>query len=279
MKLNLKAISFVLTLFCLKASMAEALNFSDNFDSYGSMSNVSSNWGYVHPSITLDTTGGYNGSKAVKFVFSGEQYFPLIKYIAGENLDHLYTKFRFKIGSNSTGGCKFFKIFGVNAGNATYANWTWNLDNPSSQISTLCYGGGTLIPANDTSICIQPKGNVNNFGNENLGPLTLSNMSGSMLSPVPGQWYEVTTYNRYSTNGKYDGEMWMAINGVKIMQVTNVKNRHDTNPRVIDYVSFGDYSFPGTNVTVWFDNIELSDQPFTTTNSLAAPTGLKILSK
>lgn len=262
MKLELKTILYVLILFCLSTLNANAFYFSDNFDSYSALSNVSSNWDYVpQQGVTLDTTGGYNGSKAVKFTYSGETFYPLERQVLTAGSDHIYTKFKVKVGPDARGGIKFLKIFGVVTPGPSYANWTWNFGdvaNTSSQLPVLCYGNGSPLQ-NDTGVC--------NWGN---------------FYPTAGKWHEVTTYNRYSTNGANDGEMWMEIDGTRVMDVKNVKNRNDSNARVIEKISFGDYSNRYANMTLWFDDIEISDTPLSgnpIVQPINAPIGLKIISQ
>lgn len=279
MRVYLKTSLLVLTLCCLSTSTVRAFTFSDNFDSYASLSGASANWDYVPSTgVTLDATGGVSGTKALKFVYSGEQFFPLEKNIHGANLDHVYTKFNFKAGSPApVGGIKFMKIFGggYDAG-GMYANWTWNFGPTTadtSSLTALCYGEGSGLQ-NDTNVCIYPDGSVNGPA----GSVVLSELKGSLFYPVPGQWYEVTTYNRYSTNGASDGEMWIAIDGKAILHVKNAKNRNDSNPRVIDKLSFGDYANRNAKMTIWFDNIQLSDSPFTG-SAIPAPSGLKVINK
>lgn len=256
---------FVLTVICLATSVAHAFNYSDNFDSYASLSAVSANWS-VPAGVTLDATGGVNGSKAIKFVYNGSAYQPFTKsYGTGPGI---YAQFKVKFAVASS-GCKFFKIFGQNNGH--YANWTWNLDNPSSNMTPLCFGNGSGLD-NDTDTCIFPDGNVNGAG---AGHLTLTNVRGSNFHPTLGQWYTIDTYNRYSTNGNADGEMWIKVDGSYLFRVTNVVNRNNTDPAIIDYVSFGDYSFGGP-ITYWLDDVKISDAPISTgsSTSLTPPSNL-----
>lgn len=290
MRLELKTALFILVLFCLSTVTANAYYFSDNFNSYTSKSQLSTNWDsgvQGFPQITLDATGGVSGSPAVKFAYNtgtGDAWYPLQKYFGGAVTGQLYSKFKFKIGSGATGGMKFFKIFGTVIPDANYANWTWNFGDGSTGnaappfLTILCYGNGTDTGvSNDTNTCIRSQGWYT--GNTAGVPMTIAAYNG-FFTPAANTWYTVETYNKYSTNGNSDGEMWIKVNGTMYLHITNCVNRSSTNSRTIDHVAFGDYAFSNTSMSLWFDDIELSDSPISSTSASTptAPTGIKVAS-
>lgn len=258
----MKAIAAVAIVVFLQTSAFAATLYSDNFNSYTDMTSVKTNWSFETANITLDPTGGYNGSQAIKLIYSGSLYAPFSYSLKALNKNQVYTRFKFKVSSGAVGGIKFLKLFGVVTNGSQYANWTWNfgpVTANSSYLTTLCYGNGSSA-TNDTQVCITPPNTVDGGSDPFIG--TSAYIAPSTFVPVANTWYEVTTYNRYNSNGNSDGEMWLAVNGQKLVWVTNCKNRNDLDQPVIDKISFGDYSNSYAKMTIWFDDIEFADTAF-----------------
>ena len=255
----------------LPASSYAAYSFSDDFESYSVKADLSGNWSYVssESNFTLDTTGGYGGGKAIKFIYtplSANLYF--YKTITAANLPEIYVRFKVKVTSGAVGGIKFLKIFGVD-NETNYANWTWNygeVNSNQSYFPTLCFGDGTGL-SNDTSVCVKTTGSVS-------GTMTgtVENHAGEYIYIDDGQWHTITTYNKYNTDGNADGEMWVKVDDAEVLHITSCINRNDLNTRVIERISLGDYANNYANITYFVDDVEFSDTP------LIAPAGAASLS-
>ena len=260
-------------LFLLPAGGYAAYSFSDDFESYSVKADLSANWSYISPesNFQLDTTGGYGGSKAIKFIYtplSANLYF--YKSISTANLPEIYVRFKVKVTSGAVGGIKFLKIFGVND-ETNYANWTWNygeVNNNQSYFPTLCFGNGTGL-SNDTSVCVKTTGSVS-------GTMTgtVASSAGEYIYLDDGQWHTITTYNKYNTDGNADGEMWVKVDEVEVLHITNCINRNDLNSRIVERISLGDYANDYANITYFVDDVEFSDTPIivpASTVSLSGP--------
>ena len=262
----------LITLIFSSPSLA-AYSFSDNFESYSVKADLSANWSYISPqsNFQLDTIGGYDGSQAIKFIYTPDSpnlYF--YKTITAANLSEIYVRFKVKVISGAVGGIKFLKIFGVD--NATnYANWTWNygeVNNSQSYFPTLCFGNGTGL-SNDTSVCVKTTGSVS-------GTMTgtVASSAGEYIYLDDGQWHTITTYNKYNTDGNADGEMWVKVDEVEVLHITNCINRNDLNSRIVERISLGDYANDYANITYFVDDVEFSDTPIivpASTVSLSGP--------
>jgi len=233
-------------------ALAEA--YSDDFEAYATREDVSTNWfAPVNAALTLDATGGYGGSKAMKFDYNAESIY-LSKTVSSWASPEIYVKFKLKVAPGAVGGIKFLKIFGLDDG-TNYANWTWNYGDVNanqSMLPVLCYGDGSGI-SNDTNVCVRTTGAVS--GDTNGAIIT---SAGSYIYVDDGEWHDVYTYNKYNTDGTIDGVMWVQIDGVEALKVDGTKNRNDANARVVDKVSFGDYANAYANITMWIDDVQIS---------------------
>jgi len=99
--------------------------------------------------------------------------------------------------------------------------------------------------------------------------------SGTPTPIVPGQWHEIIIHVDAGTPGQYDGSQELWIDGVKKIEVTNMRWRDTTDLRVNEF-AIVDY-MPGTPQTqhIWFDNIWVGTGfPGSSGPTLAATAGL-----
>lgn len=212
---------------------------------------------------TLDTTGGYNGSKGIKTLYSssGVNSGTSIS-VASFNLPELYVRFYAKVDCGAgqcAGGTKFLKLFSKN--NGGYANSTMRLVYETGNIEGIAAGSGATTQNDDGNVMF-----LN--GTKPWSPALLSmntsevNYTGTYSGHKDGQWHCYEMYMKFNSNGNSDGEYKLWIDGVYKLHATNVKNRHDANIREFDYITLGGYSSSSqwtTPFTIWFDNIIVSD--------------------
>lgn len=269
----------LLLVFGVKASQAQVF-FQDNFESHtNSLGGTGiSGWG---AQATLDSTGGYNGSKAAKVSYNSAGvnagvYLDTSAYPNGD----VYIRFYSKVDCGSgacLGGSKFLKLFGVNDSAGGYANSTFAINYDTGHIDVCSYGNGTTYQ-NDTQTGAFLSGGGWDAGIQT--PVTVNS-----ITFTDKQWHCYEVYMKYSTDSNMDGMYKLWKDGTLVFQAQNLKNRYNgtpPNPRRFASIQLGGYSsqpqWQGA-YNIWFDEIVISDSyvgPIGSATKPAPPTNLSV---
>ncbi|OUS77786.1 hypothetical protein B1748_03105 [Paenibacillus sp. MY03] len=229
--------------------------FEDDFNGY---TDAPSNHGWgASSAISIDPTGGVDGSHAAKVTIIGEGTRPLSRNVARDNISQVYVKFDFRM-DNPSGGIKFLKLFGRHIepnANFGYANATFGLNYWQNWLQDIQYGNGNTSLNNDSNNIIYYQGNHND-------PEVVVDHSSQPFDPKDGQWHTYEAFMRYNTVGNRDGEFMVLIDGVPTLHATNVKNHHDLNSGEFNKVNLADYTSAQHNGTpwhLWYDNVVIMD--------------------
>ncbi len=180
-------------------------------------------------------------------------------------------------------GCKFFKIFGEDLGTGV-ANTTFGTDytgeDPGGLIQVI-FGDGT-DPNNDAQNSIRFDGGPDqpSVGRSYGSAVISTPMGKSWASTDWGTGWHLfefyTKFNMGTTSGNEipNGEIGVRIDGNTYLYATGLFNRNPANPP-ISRVGFFDQS-QGLNPStfeLWYDNIELSQDPFNSAPSVISTPG------
>lgn len=264
--------SFALSLCFINLSHS-AILFQDEFNYTDAFSNHG--WGEVSAQSSIASNSGPDGSNALKISFSADQVNRQHNWKAPANTQELYVKFSFKMDCGSgkcVGGAKFLKLFGIRNG-TNYANTTTGMVYQTSLLAGLSYGcsGDTR----DTGTMI----NYNGTGGTSCSPLTFSGTLPGTINPMDGKWHTWEVHMKYNDNGQNNGiyEVW--YDDTKILGLTGVNNRSDSNSKYFDYIQLGGWNqyYGGTPYNILYDKIVISTTRTTATGTtLSAPSNLRI---
>jgi len=258
------------------STYAASLPLEDNLDRYTQYSDMlvtnGGKWDYTDNHFSYVTDGCAGGSGGcVKVSYDGEAYYPSGFYLP--DVPEIYISFKMKSEANTQsvpeGGIKFVKAFGNGfSASDPYANFTVNYGGTPADEASLtawCYGESDT-GSNDTGVCLYPNGE-----SHGTDQLTWVENTGELWYATQGTWHTVEIYAKHSTGYdpvNFDGEFKLTIDGVVIMNATNLKNRGALNAIGWERLSFGDYSNVNADMTVWFDDIYISNVSLSTPNLL-----------
>ena len=252
------------------------LVFSDNFDSYTSMSQLVTTGGWISQgaqqggAISLETTGAYSG-KSVKGSYpasdaNGEVYVYLMAPFAGGAANEVYISLRAKM-PNAKNGCKFVKVYGGNSGGGNYANCTFGTSYATpdrGEMYQVSFGDGSTI-GNDTAKVI----NFNGSGPSLIGrSYGIANVQTPQNAPFPSSawgsdWHLFRLYVKFNSgttaeNEVPDGAFYVEIDGVVYVNATGLFNRHYSNLPIERVGFFNQSQGNGPAFDLWYDDIQLS---------------------
>lgn len=251
------------------------LVFSDNFDSYTSMSQLVTTGGWISQgaqqggAISLETTGAYSG-KSVKGSYpasdaNGEVYVYLTAPFAGGAANELYISLRAKM-PNTKNGCKFVKVFGGRVG-GNYANCTFGTSYATpdrGEMYQVSFGDGSTV-GNDTARVINFDGSGPNLIGRSYGVATvLTPQNAPFPSSAWGEdWHHFRFYVKFNSgttaeNEVPDGAFYVEIDGVVYVDATGLFNRHYSNLPIERVGFFNQSQGNGPAFDLWYDDIQLS---------------------
>jgi hypothetical protein len=255
-----------LLLLSVQVSLADVL-VEDDFDGY---SDEPSMHGWVQGSKVTVIQDGYSG-RGVRCTFdtarSDAGNYVFARRVFSYSRSDLYVRFYFRLidptqaGTNQAyeGGCKFNKWFGINSDPEGYANTTNGLHfSTPPHLGEIGSGKGIVID-NDSQAPFKYT-----YETDPLAPLRNYELSsGNYIDFVheDGVWHCMEMRVKFNSNGQRDGLIQQWMDGVEILRVTNVKNRHDNNSLYWGSINWFDYTHINTHT--WYmdiDNVVISDE-------------------
>lgn len=241
--------------------------FNDNFDSYADITAVSAVWNGAKTSIALESgTQCYGGSgKCMKWTYAsgntGTSAHEFTRSVSSASLSDIYIQARFKVVRNTDveprGACKFVKMFGTITSGTDYANSTFNLGGVSDTFPTLHginYGDGSGLQ-NDTNREAYLYPNSHSDQDSLIEYYTQT----TEFTPTENTWHTVVIRVKYNTNGNYDGESEVWIDGTERMHAYNMRNRNDGNSSIWDHISLGDYGNSYADFYLYMDDVTVAN--------------------
>ncbi len=247
-------------IFLLMASQAGAVTyFEDDFETYNSVSDAIAGGWAVGSKWAFSASGGRNSSKCLVVHAQGEG--ATVDWSANHDpnpsgdLAEAYVRFYFKI-ENHTGtdfGTKFFKMNGQRNGDTNYANYT---------VSYVDYaiGMGDGSGTQNDATCRW------DYDGVNTGACTGTWAGYGIPTVNDGQWHYCEVYFKYNTDGNYDGAVAVWYDGVKVVEASGIRNRHDTNIRNYGTICLFEYVYWGALSSdtdqdwyLYYDDIVVSD--------------------
>ncbi|MDC8457807.1 hypothetical protein [Marinobacter sp. DS40M6] len=177
----------------------------------------------------------------------------------------LYTSFWARMPGNM-GGCKFYKVQGIDDDPAGVANVTFGTKNNTGIMSDVSYGDGSTT-GNDTQNTFEFTGSGHSIGR---------NSDAVILTPQGRNWTEVdwgTDWHFFRTicgynsgnsaaTEKPDGEFYVEIDGLVFLHATKLFNRHYDNGPIEKVVFFNAAQNDNNPFTVDFDDIKIATGGF-----------------
>jgi hypothetical protein len=279
----MRIITAALLVFYIMSHNAHAATvWTDAFDSYADMNAVSAVWGGAKSSIALESGSQcYGGSgKCMKWTYAsgntGTTAHEFTRSVSSGSMSDIYIQARFKVVRNADaeprGACKFIKMFGTITSGTDYANSTLNLGGVSDTYPTLHgvnYGDGSGLQ-NDTNREAYLYTNTHSDQDSLIEYYTQT----TEFTPTENTWYTVVVRVKYNTDGNYDGETEVWIDGTERMHAYNMRNRNDGNSNIWDHISLGDYGNSYADMLLYMDDVTVSsttpigDETATPTGSL-----------
>lgn len=251
----MKKIKFLTVLFLvgLQSSVAfGATLFEDNFDGYA---DSPENHGWSMGSNVSVSTG--KTGRGVKVNYTTEGTGPHV-FSRSINYSEAYYSFDFKrVGWNTCGGAKFFKLRAVDSGDwSNYANITTQFIYENGALQQITHGCGAAL-ANDQGC------GANLVSSTLWGDGTVLTYSETYNVPDES-WHHYEFYVKLNTDNTSDGAYTMWIDGVKKYEATGVRIRNASNLEAFTYLLLGDYgAYSGCDEYSWdlyYDNIVIADK-------------------
>jgi hypothetical protein len=241
-----------------------AILFQDDFNYTGSP--TAHGWNAIGSRIAVVSGGVTNNAAEVTYSSSGTSYYAFSKNIQSFNKSAIYVRFYFKADTPS-GGCKFLKLFGVSGGSGIYANTTFAINYYSGTLQEISYGPGDST-ANDTQATIGYGGSHTDSAVSvptHLGSITVANRG----------WHCFEIYMKYNDDNQRNGEYKVWYDGALQVHATNVKNRHNSDPKVFKSIDLANYCHSNWSQTwhLWFDNVVISDSYIGPIGAIGTGTG------
>jgi len=257
---------FFMTLLLLGStnqSFGEIL-FQDNFNYSDSPNNHGWSAG---PTSSIAPGAGPDGSNALKIAFNcdsnscGDRFH---NWTVPATTSELSIKFNFKMdcgAGNCVGGAKFLKLFGIRNGD-NYANTTFQLIYQTSTLEQILYGcSGDTRDAINVFRYNSPPGIYNSCSNSSSPEITTSR--GSIINPKDGQWHTLAVQMKYNDDGINNGLYNVWYDDVKVIGVTDVNNRSNTNSKYFKTVQIGGWNqyYGGIPYDIYYDNFIVTTIP------------------
>lgn len=243
-------IIFSLIIFLTIPFFVGATTFSDNFDSYTDEQSVeSAGWGLDYTTLELN---GCRSGKCLKadITATGTRWY--IMHALNESAPYIrfYAK---RVGFDGGGGNKFLKLFGENIDYVNYANITFGQEYTNGIFNMVNTGDGEGAQ-NDTTCNWY-------WSSHSLTCPGTANLTTSNLDMEDNRWYAFEVHVYPNTNGNFDGLIQVWVDGIKRLEYSDLRMRHDSNIRNFTDLSFVNY-VGGTllgEYEMWFDDVAVGN--------------------